>query len=312
MLALPAVDALAEAFPDAELDVLVGRHSAPVFEGRPTVTAVVEIPDIPKARDVSPIAGLLRRGRYDLLVLLDRSRLLRLAVALSGARRVVRVRDPQSGFLHEGDLYLAALAELNIEARSTLPVLNGRAVDRVRPCHVSGSFVVVHPGGAMNPGALMLQKRWPADRYIELVTALRERGLEVLLTGGPDERELAAKIARKAGLQIAANLAGQLSLPQVAALIGRAQLYIGADTGVSHLAAATGTPSVVIFGPTNPLRYGPRGAQVEIVAPAASYQLADVDLRRAPGVVRSVATTQVSLDDVLAACERLLQPSGAS
>lgn len=173
-------------------------------------------------------------------------------------------------------------------------------------------FAVIHPGGAVNPGALMLQKRWPAERFVGLAVALRERGLAVLLTGGPDEIELAEDIAARAGLPAAANLAGRLSLLQTAALIEQAALYVGADTGVSHLAAAAGTPAVVIFGPTNPLRYGPRGPQVAIVAPAESYEIADVDLRRAPDVARAVATMQVSLGEVLDACDTLLTASGAA
>jgi heptosyltransferase-2/heptosyltransferase-3 len=356
VMALPAVDALATAFPNAELEVLVGAHSAPIFAGRPAVSATCVITDIPKARDVPALAGLLRRGSYDLVVLLDRSRWLRLAVAMSGARRVIRVRDPREGFQHEGDLYLTALAAAEIETPLNLPSLQIPNADRVaaadllrRRCrlHEQGErslalretvarrddsircaqdvhcdrpsaalnlppFAVIHPGGAMNPGVLMLQKRWPADRHIELARALRERGLDVLLSGGPDEVELAARIAREAELHEDSNLAGQLTLLQVAALVEQADLYVGADTGVSHLAAATGTPSVVIFGPTNPLRYGPRGPRVEIVAPVESYQIANVDLRHGPGVARSVATTRVTVVEVLAACERLLQRRDAS
>jgi heptosyltransferase-2/heptosyltransferase-3 len=174
------------------------------------------------------------------------------------------------------------------------------------------AFAVLHPGGAVNPGALRLQKRWPAARFTGLAEALRARGLAVLLTGGPDEAEVAGGIAEEAGLPPAANIAGQLSLLQTAALIERGALYVGPDTGVSHLAAAAGTPSVVIFGPTNPLRYGPRGPRVSIVAPAASYEIADVDLRRAPEAARAVATAQVSLDAVLAACDALLASVGAA
>jgi heptosyltransferase-2/heptosyltransferase-3 len=360
VMALPAVGALAETFPGATLDIFAGRHSAAVFAGRHGVRGVRLMPDQLTARAVPALARRLRAGRYDRLVLLDRSRWLRLAAALSGSPWPLRVRDPETGFRHEGDLYLDTLAPLGIAGGEGVPRLQLRDKDRrvasvlldelapafaraermvehgrgmasplqgalrrgeamPRPSEQSTAvgqstmppFAVLHPGGAVNPGASMLQKRWPAVRFTGLAEALQTRGLAVLLTGGPDEVELVEGIAAQVGLPAAANLAGRLSVMQAAALIEQAALYVGPDTGVSHLAAASGTPSVIIFGPTNPLRYGPRGPNVAILAPAASYAIADVDLRRAPDAARSVATAQVSLDEALAACDALLAPVGA-
>jgi ADP-heptose:LPS heptosyltransferase len=79
----------------------------------------------------------------------------------------------------------------------------------------------------------------------------------VLVTGGPDEAGLAAEVAAGAGLGPEAVLAGRTTLAELAALVAAAGRVVCGDTGVAHLATAYGTPSVVLFGPVPPARWGP-------------------------------------------------------
>ena len=101
-------------------------------------------------------------------------------------------------------------------------------------------------------------KMWTEAGWIALVQALHARGLGVVLTGSAELAEMnyVEKIGR-ASPAGTLNLAGTLSLAETAELIRRADLYIGPDTAVTHIAAATGTPTVALFGPSNPVKWGP-------------------------------------------------------
>jgi ADP-heptose:LPS heptosyltransferase len=92
-----------------------------------------------------------------------------------------------------------------------------------------------------------------------VATALRDDGYEIVITGSTSEFDLAQEVARNARLPETAVMAGILDLPALTALISDSRLVVCGDTGVAHLAAACGTASVVLFGPTAPSRWGPRG-----------------------------------------------------
>lgn len=113
--------------------------------------------------------------------------------------------------------------------------------------------VVIHPG-ASAPA-----RQWPVDRFAAVAAALSDDGFDVIITGSAAEFDLAHQVARAAGLPRTVVVAGLLDLPALTALICDSRLVICGDTGLAHLAAATGTASVVLFGPTAPARWGPRG-----------------------------------------------------
>jgi len=111
-------------------------------------------------------------------------------------------------------------------------------------------FAVLHPYPKFN------YKMWNEANWIELTQALQDKGWQVLLTGGPNavEKSYCAHIAEASG---ASSLAGQLSLGQTSTLLRQARLFVGPDTAVTHMAAATGIPTIALFGPTNPVKWGP-------------------------------------------------------
>jgi ADP-heptose:LPS heptosyltransferase len=111
--------------------------------------------------------------------------------------------------------------------------------------------VVVHPGAAYP------SRRWPASRFAAVARWAAERGHRVVVTGGPTEVDLAETVRRGAGLAPDAVLAGRTSLDDLAAVVASACLVVAGDTGVAHLATAYRTPSVLLFGPTSPDRWGP-------------------------------------------------------
>ncbi|TDC55833.1 glycosyltransferase family 9 protein [Actinomadura sp. KC345] len=114
------------------------------------------------------------------------------------------------------------------------------------------------PGAAVvHPGAAFPARRWPAERFAAVAAALRDRGERVVVTGGEAEAPIARRVAALAGLDEGADLSGRTRLPDLAALVARARLVVCGDTGVAHLATAYRTPSVLLFGPTPPGRWGP-------------------------------------------------------
>lgn len=115
----------------------------------------------------------------------------------------------------------------------------------------SPGAVVVHPGAAFP------SRRWPTDRFAAVARWASGQGYDVVVTGGPDEVGQAEEVRRGAGLAAGAVLAGRTDLEQLAAQVATAPLLISGDTGVAHLASAFSTPSVVLFGPTPPSRWGP-------------------------------------------------------
>ncbi|MGC7095252.1 glycosyltransferase family 9 protein [Amycolatopsis lurida] len=119
--------------------------------------------------------------------------------------------------------------------------------------------VVVHPGAAF--GA----RRWPAARFSSVARELAATGRRVVITGSAAERDLAGEVAAGAGLGSGAVFAGRTDLRQLTALVSDACLVICGDTGLAHLASARGAPSVLLFGPTPPARWGPPPGRPEHV-----------------------------------------------
>jgi ADP-heptose:LPS heptosyltransferase len=115
----------------------------------------------------------------------------------------------------------------------------------------AAGVAVVHPGAAF-PG-----RRWPPERFSAVAAHLTASGLDVVVTGGPAERDLARAVADGAGLGPETVLAGRTTSLELAAVIAAARVVVCGDTGVAHLASAYRRPSVVLFGPVSPALWGP-------------------------------------------------------
>jgi exopolysaccharide biosynthesis WecB/TagA/CpsF family protein len=122
-------------------------------------------------------------------------------------------------------------------------------------------LILIHPGG----GGLSRARRWSPDKFAAVADALVEtHGARIVLVGGKDDDVEAVQAAMRAP---ALNLSGQTTLPELAGLLKQADCFIGAESGVMHLAAASGAPVVAIFGPGNPDAWGPwqPGGQVSVI-----------------------------------------------
>ncbi|MGW0605231.1 glycosyltransferase family 9 protein [Streptomyces sp. NPDC002640] len=156
------------------------------------------------------------------------------------------------------------------------------------------------PGAVvLHPGAGAPARCWPAERFAAVATALRERGHRVVVTGGPGEDDLVAQVADRAGLPDGDRLAGGPPFAVLSALVAGARAVVSGDTGLAHLAAAHATPSVTLFGPTPPSRWGPPDHPRHQVLWHAGAP-GDPHARRPdPALLR------ITPDDVLTAVDRL-------
>jgi ADP-heptose:LPS heptosyltransferase len=109
----------------------------------------------------------------------------------------------------------------------------------------------------IHPGAKSVARRWPTDRFAAVARDEARRGHHVVVTGSDAERPLADAVAAGAGLPASRVLAGRLQLDGLARVVAAADRVVCGDTGVAHLATTYGTPSVVLFGPMSPRRWGP-------------------------------------------------------
>ena len=156
------------------------------------------------------------------------------------------------------------------------------------------------PGATViHVGAAFASRHWPADRFAHVARHLSAGGHQVVLTGSAPERDRALEVCRLAGLPETAVVAGSMDLTAFAACVAGARLVISADTGAAHLASAYARPSIVLFGPVGPERWGP--------PPGPHVVLTRAELRRGdPFADRpDPALLAVSAADVLAAAEGL-------
>jgi heptosyltransferase-3 len=169
-----------------------------------------------------------------------------------------------------------------------LPVAWTAPADRAR------ALALLPPGApvlALGPTANWRGKVWPAERFVALAFALLAgplAGARVAVLAGPgvEERAMAAPVL--AALPQAIDLVGALSLPEAAACLARAALFVGNDSGLMHLAAAAGAPTLGLFGPTPAAEYAPAGR------------------RTATAIARGARMEDLSVEDALAAAAGLI------
>ncbi len=268
--------------------------------------------------DMVGLLRFLRKQSFDLL--LDTSqwaRLGALASIASGAKRTVGFATPGQyrhyGFdlavehrndRHEADNFLAL-------AQAVFPGADGAPRLHV-PAHVSSQCPVLPDERLvfchMWPAGLSSRvKEWPAESWAELARRLAARGFRVAFTGGKPEAAatsvfLDKHLREEAGLGKVFSLAGAVSLADLAVLFSRAKAVLSVNTGVMHLAALAGAPTIALNGPTNPLRWGPLGSRTRSLQPGrGEFAYLNLGFEYPPGAEQVLKYLEV--DTVWAALE---------
>lgn len=276
LLLIPALRALRAAFPRARIDFIGLPWARELLARFGYTDDFLEFPGWPGIPEVPVEADRLaaflvrvRQRRYDLALQFHGNGAVSNGfLAALGARLTVGYYPadghglrPDLGQPYPEDLpevlrCLNLLTLLGVRPRGAAlefplhPADRAEAAARLGPADQPGRpLVVIHPGA--RPPA----RRWPAERFAALARRLRADGLTVVVVGGPGDRETLAAV--RAHLDPAVPVIADLSLGGLAALLARATLFIGNDSGPAHLAVAVDTPSLRLFGPADPRRWAP-------------------------------------------------------
>lgn len=257
LAAVPALRGLARAFPEHCRLLAAPRALAPLLpliaeSGEPCVHGLIDFRGLDGEPTILPqraevAANLHGRGpqSHRLLWAAQPRRLLAFRhESVPASAGMPRWRADE----HEVERWCRLLTESSIAADPTeLAILPPPSP---APKWARGATLI-------HPGAASAARRWPAERWAAVARAQREAGRTVILTGSTGEAGLARRIAAGAGLDPDCAVAGTTDLLDLAALVAAAATVLCGDTGVAHLATALGTPSVLLFGPTSPHRWGP-------------------------------------------------------
>ncbi len=314
---MPVACALRERFPDAFIGWAVESRAAALLRGHESLDELIELPRgwLKSPGGVWRLRRRLSELRFD--VTIDVQSLTKSAVLawLTGARRRIGFGTPGGRELsrwfnnekvnpqsaHVVDRYLELLRPLGIESPAVRFQVPEREADRaaadamIRQLGVADGFAII------NPGAGWPSKLWPAERYAAVASYLGEvRRLPVVVVwAGAAERQLAETIAEAAGPL--ARITPPTTLPELASLARRTKLFIGADTGPLHLAAAVGTPCVGLYGPWPAARHGPYGER-NIALQKMFFEGPTRQRRTAPAIYMESISTEM----VAEACDRIL------
>ncbi len=280
VMATATLAALRRGYPDAHITWAVGSWSKAAIAHHALLddrldTGPEAIPGRTPARFVH-LVRQLRAGHFDLAVSLTRSIDMSAALALSGIPNRAGLDSAGLGFGYnlrapidptvarpEGDVYLDVARTLGLDVRDCWANVPVDAADaaHVRALlagqDVTGPYLVINPAGGRNPGQVLDVKRYPPEQLAELTNRLTARlKAKVVVIGGPGDAPLVEQVSARL-LDEGAVFSGTLSFGEIAALARAATVYIGNDTGLTHLAAAAGARTVMILGPSDPVRYAP-------------------------------------------------------
>lgn len=283
--ATPALRALRHGFPQAHID-LIGLPWAREFVDRCShlVDGFIAFPGYPglpeREPDLRRLPGFfadVQSLEYDLAVQLHGSGgITNPITAMLGARRMacfVKHGDwrpeqalaiPYPEDRHEVHRLLALVEALGAPGEGDeveFPVTHG---DRLELAMALEGRDLPQPFAVVHAGSRALERRWPIERFAAVADGLARMGVGVVLTGTNEEAALVQSL--EAAMRApATNLCGRTSIGALTALIARAGLLVSNDTGVSHIAAGVGTPSVVIFLTSEPARWAPLDGRIHRV-----------------------------------------------
>ncbi len=333
VLLLPALQSLRRAFPNAAIDLVCEKRNRDILQ-------LAAGPDNLLLYDAAPfrLVGHLRRTRYDAVVDTEQFHYFSALMAIL-ARAPARIGfkiSPGRNLLythlvnydlegHETDQFVALLRPLGISSQDerlrmpSPPAGEGQGGGSAAPfrftltadlpataiplfANAGTRLVTIHPGTTTR------YKQWAPERFGELLRRLAaDTRLVFALVGDKRDRAVAGTILGAARLgPRAVSLAGRLSLAETAAVLARSALYVGGDSGLAHLAAALDIPTVVLFGPSDSRKWGPRAGRHAVVqrqpacAPCCIFGYHKL--------CHSIAClAAITVDDVESACRKTLQ-----
>lgn len=272
LLTTPLIRSLRKAWPDAKIDLLVFEGTEGVLAGNLDIDQIITVAQRPKK--LEHVRLLIRLWRkYDVALSTLSSDRPTLYARVAGKYCVGEV---DAGKKHQWKRWVLSQSVQTDDVNTHMVLMHLKLADLLgvprcyevvaawQPKHEtmvkellpfdldSQAYVVLH----VHP--MYVYKAWKHEAWVELAEWVHSQGMRVVLTGGNSAIEI-AKGQELLGLlsNEASDVTGKLPLAGVAYLLSKARGYVGPDTVVTHMAAALGTPSVALFGPSNPVRWGP-------------------------------------------------------
>jgi heptosyltransferase-3 len=272
LLATPLIRSLRRAYPGAHIDALLFAGTEGMLEGNPDVRGVATIPERPSGAEQRALVHRLWR-KYDLAVIAetgDRPHLYGwiAAVARTGLlppqaakrwwkQRLLAQSVTASAYEPRFEAYGRLVRSMGLDYQPAV-VAPTAGVSAQELCGWPNFDAAKERYAVLHLAPRFRYKRWRADGWRDLISWLRQRGLQVVVTGGSAqvEREYVEQVLGGSANEVV-NLSGRLRFAQTADLLRSAALYVGPDTATTHLAAACGTPTLALYGPTDPGIWGP-------------------------------------------------------
>lgn len=295
---IPAIRALRASYPQAHINLIglpwmadFATRFSHYFDGFVSFPGTAGLPEQPV--DLDAFTHFLHRERaadYDLVLQMHgKGSVTNPVIAMIADRHMAGYYEPgeycpdSETFmpypegLPEIERHLALMQFLGIPAR-------GRGIEfPISPTELAEADALLHAEGlddgayiCIHPGARDIRRWWAPRKFAQVADALAEKGYAIVFTGTVEERKAVEHVREKMSAR-SINLAGKTELGVLGALVSRASLLVSNDTGVSHVAAATGTRSVVIFLASDPERWAPLNRELHhVVTPSESENVGGV------------------------------------
>ena len=286
VLTLPAIRMLRQTLPHCRLEILGYRHIAELaLHGGPEKDTTYA--DAVRNIEYGPLAAFFARNGQlapDLCAyfagfqqvvswLFDPDGIFATNLERAGVRNFLGVHEKITDHQHASVQLASGLERMAIFLDNSATRLFPTEVTTDTATAWLGERAGKHDGRpvvALHPGSGSPRKNWPAGNWQRLGDRIASSGARLLLIGGEADDNALDTLARSLSVH-APLVARNLPLPTLAALLARCSAYFGHDTGISHIAAATGTPSTLLFGPTDPSVWAPVGEHIRVIrAPAGN------------------------------------------
>jgi len=276
VLTLPLLRALSNRYPDAEIHFFVRAGFESIFTAQPEITKVRPFAKRGKQKGLNAAVRLgweIGQEGFDLWISAHKSFRSALVAGSTGIKRRIGYDSPWYNKLAYTDTVprrfdeleeIERLHQLLIPLGIDLPAPKAKLIVDDSARNDASQFWADNVKGrkvlGLHPGSTWPTKCWPEKYFSEIITRASKADVQPILFAGPDEVEVANRVAAGAEAPDLINLAGKLSLPQLAAYLGRLDGYLTNDSGPMHLAWSQDVPLVALFGPTvKRLGFFPRG-----------------------------------------------------
>ena len=333
LLTSPVFQTLKNHYPHLNIDALVYRDTKEMLTLHPAINEVITIDRSWKKLGIKGqfteefrLLKKLKSNNYDLIIHLTEHWRIVLIKRFVGAKYAVAAKySRRSGFIwkntfshhypvskrtrHTIDKHLDSLRRIGIQPdkhESQLLLVAGGEAENKRDELLTENniekYILIHPTSRW------LFKCWENAKFSELIDRLNDKYGEykIILTAAPDKKELRMvdDIVKTTSAEIV-NLAGKLSLKELAAFIQKASLFIGVDSVPMHMASAFNTPCVAIFGPSNDKEWGPRNSNCRIIC-KDRFSCRPCALDGCGGGQICECITDITVEDVYSVCDQLL------